>query len=140
MSEVQLLQKPVEFSTSLGLARVKTCRNRDTSHVTQQIFKQKLRVGLSPRDGASMASQFKKKKKKARVHCFQVSPGEHSCLPSDPLGRKKSPRAAIMKLHQSSGRCKRKALEVVQQDQVVIRATIPPSTPGGFPSSPHLVF
>lgn len=67
MSEVQLLQKPVEFSTSLGLARVKTCRNRDTSHVTQQIFKQKLRVGLSPRDGASMASQFKKKKKKRPV-------------------------------------------------------------------------
>lgn len=47
----------VESSTSLWLARVKTCRNRDTSHVTQQILKHKQRAGLPLRDGASMAGQ-----------------------------------------------------------------------------------
>lgn len=55
--EAKLLQKPVESSTSLWLARVKTCRNRDTSHVTQQILKHKQRAGLPPRDRASVAGQ-----------------------------------------------------------------------------------
>lgn len=52
LSEAKLLQKPVESSASLWLAGVKTCRNRDTSHVTQQILKHKQRAGLSLRGEA----------------------------------------------------------------------------------------
>lgn len=73
LSETQLLQKPVGSSTSLWLARVKACRNRDTSHVTQQILKQKQRAELSRR----RSKYGKSIKKKTCVHCFQVSPEEH---------------------------------------------------------------